>query len=121
MNKNGFTLIELLVVIGILAGMMLLIIPKFTSIMGTNRDKGYKEIEKRLEEAALKYATDNYIEGDSIKIDKNTLVNASLIGEVYDLENKSEVCDGYVVIDIVENTAKSYINCENYKTEGYEG
>ena len=50
MKKNGFTLIELLVVIGILAGLMLIIIPKFSNILNTNRDKGYKEIEKRLEE-----------------------------------------------------------------------
>ena len=47
MKKNGFTLIELLVVIGILAGLMLIIIPKFSNILNTNRDKGYKEIEKR--------------------------------------------------------------------------
>lgn len=120
MKKNGFTLIELLVVIGILAGLMMIIIPKFSSILDTNRDKGYKEIEKRLEEAALKYATDNYIEGNKITIEKNLLVSSSLIGEVYDLENKSAVCDGYVVIDLNENTAKSYIKCENYQTEGYE-
>lgn len=120
-KKNGFTLIELLVVIGILAGLMMIIIPKFSSILNTNRDKGYKEIEKRLEEAALKYATDNYIEGNKITIEKSLLVSSSLIGEVYDLENKSAVCDGYVVIDIVNNTAKPYIKCENYQTEGYEG
>lgn len=121
MKKNGFTLIELLVVIGILAGLMLIIIPKFSNILNTNRDKGYKEIEKRLEEAALKYVTDNYIEGNNITIEKNLLVSSSLIGEVYDLENKNAVCDGYVVIDIVNNTAKSYIKCENYQTEGYVG
>ena len=78
-------------------------------------------VEKRLEEAALKYATDNYIEGNKITIEKNLLVSSSLIGEVYDLENKNAVCDGYVVIDIVNNTAKSYIKCENYQTEGYVG
>ena len=121
MKKNVFTLIELLVVIGILAGLMLIIIPKFSNILNTNRDKGYKEIEKRLEEAALKYATDNYIEGNKITIEKKLLVSSSLIGEVYDLENKNAVCDGYVVIDIVNNTAKSYIKCENYQTEGYVG
>ena len=73
------------------------------------------------EEAALKYVTDNYIEGNKITIEKNLLVSSSLIGEVYDLENKNAVCDGYVVIDIVNNTAKSYIKCENYQTEGYVG
>ena len=55
------------------------------------------------------------------KLEKNLLVSSSLIGEVYDLENKKAVCDGYVVIDIVNNTAKSYIKCENYQTEGYVG
>lgn len=119
MNKKGFTLIELLVVIVILACLIILVAPEFSDILNISRNKGYKEIEKRIEEAGLKYATDNYLEGDKITIKKDLLVTASLIGEVYDLENKSSICDGYVVVDVVNNNAKSYIKCENYQTEGY--
>ena len=80
-NKNGFTLVELLVVISIILILGLIVTPKIIKTIENNKLKIYKEQEKRLEEAGLKYIQNKYIsENESeIKITKQELINSNYI------------------------------------------
>ena len=91
-KKNGFTLVELLAVIAILSLIGLIAIPKVLDAINNSRNKGYLEIEKRLEEAASKYILNEYIDSkaSSITITKEQLISEGYIEEVYDLKNNSE-------------------------------
>ena len=120
MKKNGFTLIELIAVVSLIIVLSLLITPKINGIIKENRKKSYKEMERRLEEAANKYIIQNYIDpaSESITITKEQLINSNLIGEVYDLKDKS-VCDASVLVTGLNSTPvyKANLNCANYVSE----
>ena len=117
MNKKGFTLVELIIVIAIILLLGLIATPKVMNIINDNRIKGYKEIEKRLEEAAGKYIVENCIDSSlsSIIIEKNQLIGGKYIDEIYDLKDKS-VCDAYVNVSNLNGIAnfKTMLNCSNY-------
>ena len=119
MNKRGFTLVELVTVIAIILALGLIVTPKVMSIINNNRNKSYKEIEKRLEEAAGKYVIENYVDSSLpfVRIDKEELINGKYIDEVYDLKDKS-VCDAYVNVSNLSYVAsfKAVLDCSNYDT-----
>ncbi len=121
MNKNnGFTLVELLAVIVILAVLGILTVPKINNTINDNRNKSYKEIEQRLEEAAERYILNNYIDSNinTITITKQQLIDAALIDEVYDLKDKT-VCDASIVVSNINTNIeyKAILDCSNYTTE----
>lgn len=117
MNKKGFTLVELIATIAIILLLGLIATPKVMDIINENRVKGYKEIERRLEEAAGKYIIENYVDSSLpfIKIEKNQLIEGKYIDEIYDLKDKS-VCDAYVMVSDLNKTAdfNVMLQCANY-------
>ena len=123
-NKNGFTLVELLVVISIILILGLIVTPKIIKTIENNKLKIYKEQEKRLEEAGLKYIQNKYIsENESeIKITKQELINSNYIEEIYDINDKTKICNAYVIINNINTipVAKCYISCDKYETENYK-
>lgn len=119
MNKKGFTLVELIATIAIILLLGLIVTPKIMNVINENRIKGYKEIERRLEEAAGKYIIENYTDSSLpfIKIEKNQLIEGKYIDEIYDLKDKS-VCDAYVMVSNLNKTADFNVNlrCSSYKS-----
>lgn len=119
MKKNGFTLVELIAVVAILALLMLIAVPKVLNIINNSRNKGYYEIERRLEEAAAKYITNEYIDSsiDSVTITKEELIDTGYIKEIYDLKDNS-VCNASVVVNNLNDIAKfnAVLDCSSYKT-----
>ncbi len=122
MNNKGFTLIELIAVIVVFAVLGLLLIPKTLKIINDSKLNSYKEVERRLEEAAGKYILDEYIDTtqDSITITKAQLKEKKLIDEIYDF-NDNSVCDAYVEVSNLRKSAefKAYLSCANYITESF--
>ena len=119
-NNKGFTLVELIAVVAILLVLGFMVTPKVIDIIDENRIKAYKEIEKRLEEAAAKYLAENYVDSrtETVRITKDQLIEGKYIGEIYDLKDKT-VCDGYVNVDFITTIPeyKSFITCSSYETE----
>lgn len=123
MNKKGFTLIEILAAIIIISILGLIVIPKAFNVISKNKTKLYKDQEVRLEEAANKYLTDIYTGSDSdIVIQKNELIYAGYIGEIYDLTDTASICNAYVIVSNIDTNPAidAYISCDNYVTEGYD-
>ena len=123
-NKNGFTLVELLVAISIILILGLIVTPKIIKTIENNKLKIYKEQEKILEEAVLKYIQNKYIsENESeIKITKQELIDTNYIEEIYDINDKTKICNAYVIINNINTipVAKGYISCDKYETENYK-
>ena len=120
MNKKGFTLVELMAVIAIIIFIGIIVVPGVLDIIKENREKGYSEIERRLEEAAAKYMANEYVDSnvDSIIVTKEQLIETGYIKEVYDLKNNS-ICDAYVVVKNLSGIAKFNVvlNCDSYVTD----
>ncbi len=124
MNKKGFTLIELTAVVVILAIVGVLVIPKILKVKETNINRLYKEQEDRLVDKAKEYMNDNYISStlDTFVITKTQLISGGYISEIYDLNNKAEICNAYVEITSYTTTPiiKAYLSCDGYITIGYD-
>ena len=118
-NNKGFTLVELIAVVAILLVLGFMVTPKVIDIIDENRIKAYKEIEKRLEEAAAKYLAENYVDSrtETVRITKDQLIEGKYIGEIYDLKDKT-VCDGYVLVKDLNTNANynSMLQCSSYKS-----
>lgn len=117
MNNKGFTLAELIAVIAILLILGLLIIPNTLNIIRTNKERSYKEIERRLEEAAAKYILEQDIDIslNTVTITKEQLIEKKYIEEIRDLTDNSACSANVVVTDI--NTIpvfKAHLTCANY-------
>lgn len=115
--KRGFTLVELLATIVIIVALALLITPRLKKVTDENRNKAYKEIERRLEEASQKYVTEEYISSSltSLTITKADLIDKKYIGEVYDLKDNS-VCNATINVTNLDTnpTFKVHLTCRNY-------
>ncbi len=121
MNKKGFTLIELIIVIAILGIILVISIPKILDTISVSKNKFYSEQKRRLEEASLKYINEIYIPTtqNNIIISKDTLIEKGYIEEIYDIEDKTSICDAYVIMKNINTVpiTESYINCEREITE----
>lgn len=93
----------------------------FLGIMLSKKNKPYKDKETEIIEIAKMYVESStwYPEqGQHIKIDVKELIEKGLIDEVVVEKDK---CNGYIEVTnngIIEY--KTYLNCKNYKTHGYE-
>lgn len=86
----------------------------------------YVVLEGDISEAAIVYVSDNFSFFDKIievevnisDIIENNYIKNKIIIDMYN-ENK---CAAYTIVkaSVVEIEAKTYLNCENYKTEGYD-
>lgn len=123
MSKNGFTLIELMAAFIIVALILAIVIPNVKDVITSNTEKLWKENENRLLDAAEKYLVVKKIKlpktnGETLVITKDELIAEKLIKEIYNLNKKSEICDGYV--NITNNNGlyakKAFIVC----TGGYQ-
>lgn len=87
-------------------------------IKGVNNS--YFDLETKLENAAIRYVSDNDIDINNIKkISLSTLKNEGYIEDFRDEEGN--YCGGYVKASYVGNVLdyEAYISCNNYETEGY--
>ena len=86
-----------------------------------NKSKKYKELEKELVEITKKYTATDFkypVNNEKIIIKYEELKKAGLIRKL-EVDNKK--CDGYVVLtnkNVVKY--KAYIDCNVYKTHGFE-
>lgn len=141
MNNKGFGLSELLVFIGIFLFALVAITIYGSVKLGNDSyydepdvkiqddsedleptkievKEEYINLENKLEDAAKKYSFDT---SKNIVITLSDLQDAKLIGDLIDPNDKSILCDGYVVYNNVDNQFKPYINCNGmYTTESYD-
>lgn len=85
----------------------------------------YRDLEYELISATFDYLANYYADPSVVlhntKINVQELVNHDFIDDLYD-QFGNNVCEGYSIVDRNEKgnfVVKSYINCSNYKTEGY--
>ena len=120
-NNKGFTIVELLATVVIILLLGLIVTPNVVDIINENRNKGYLEIERRLEEAASKYIVNEYIDSsvESVIITKEDLINTGYIKEIYDLKDKS-VCDASIYAYNLNSMAEfnPILSCSSYETKG---
>lgn len=118
--KNGFTLIELIATIMIILILALFITPKVIKISDDSRQKGYKEIEKRLEEAAAKYILDNYVDSSttSMTITDTMLIDGNYIDAIEPLGKyiSSRYCSATVDVTNLNTTPifTAHLTCDDY-------
>lgn len=89
----------------------------------TNIDK-YKALESKLTLAANSYIKDVYKDkrnADDVIVTLKKLVDSQYILPIYDIEDNTQKCIGYVDVSLIDNELEyaSYIKCgDNYQSEG---
>lgn len=83
----------------------------------------YINLEKNMDQAAIKYINSNisdFENNETIMISAKRFIEYGYLENMIDLISKNE-CNGYSIIKNYNGTYKvtSYINCDNYKTDGY--
>ncbi len=123
-KKNGWGTLEMLLLCGGLLIALLVAIYFISKLYGSFdnsiQNRVYMDLEVKIEDAAKSYFDRNNIEFDTTyKISLATLIASGDIDEFKD--NYGNVCDGYVIIDKINNSNfyNGYISCANYQTEKY--
>lgn len=142
LNNHGWELPKLLICVCIILvalSLAALSTLRYNSFMNGNNTKTTDETKKVLDSAAKNYysekagllsnAAQKYINNENIiidigdykKIDISTLKDNGYITSINDYYTGNS-CNGYAMV--TKNTSgildiDSYINCDNYKTEGY--
>jgi prepilin-type N-terminal cleavage/methylation domain-containing protein len=128
MKKNGFTLTEILAVIVILGIISLITITTVTRIIKNVSGDVFKLNEKNLSLSAENYYKLNYTAlprniNSQVMVTIDTLVTNNFSKRIKNPDNKSEACDGYVVITKESETKYNYdpyLKCGNtFVTSGY--
>ena len=83
----------------------------------------YKELEKNMDKAAIKYINNSVLNienNEMIMVSARNFIDFGYLENFVDSITKNE-CSGYSIIKNENKGYKvsSYINCDNYKTEGY--
>ncbi|MBP3634966.1 MAG: hypothetical protein J6J17_00705 [Bacilli bacterium] len=93
----------------------------FSGAKGGSKIKTYSQLEERLVSSAKKYLNDNpklvpSRDGETIKVNLDTLVNAEYIDKIYSIEDENIECSGYVqvVYNNESNDYIPYIKCGKY-------
>lgn len=101
-NEKGFTMIELLAVATILGVLVLIAVGGVSKYLTYSQNEVYKNYESN-----LKVASENYLlehtglipkEGDTYKIELDTLISEQYSSELIDPENEKKMCTGYVIV-----------------------
>lgn len=113
MKKKGFTLIELLAAIIIISIMLVVAIPRILNAIETAKINTYKNGNKILTKAADTYLMDNIglaptQIGDSVEITVNDLVTAKYLKPIVDPKDKSDTCNGYVLVTKLSDSGFDY-------------
>lgn len=82
--------------------------------------KYYKTVEKRAEEAAEKWAKDDYSYRDYVLI-SDLIEDEVLDSKDLEVDENDDKCDGYVTLERDDKKIKTnaYIKCEEYTTKDY--
>lgn len=119
LNKNGWGLMQMLLISGILL-ILLLFAAYYIYVFYTKLDvfsgSQYATLESKLQVAAIKYVLDNDKEDNLQSVSYELLEKSGYISNFTD--NNDVSCNGYVIIG--DNDYKTFIKCENYKTNGYK-
>lgn len=124
-NTSGFTMVELLAVIVILGILSIISIAAIQGVIARARTEYYKTQKNNLVMAAQSYlnANKNYqpkVNGQSVKIDLNTLYKSKYIDKVVDYHKKACFTDtSYVQAYKYKDEINyySYLNCPDYSEE----
>ena len=124
LNNKGWGTMEMFLLTGGLLIALLVAVffisKLYGSFDGTIGNKGYFDLETKLESAAKEYVIDNNIQIDGEqRISYETLKENNKIDNLYDENNKS--CTGYVTVTRIDNVNyyKGYISCPNYVSNNY--
>ena len=110
MNKRGFTLVELLAVIGILALILVIVIPKVTDSLSSSKDKLYEDTKKEIEKTASQYVASHpeVIGDETFTISLETLCEDKYLNcPVIDPRDKSEM-NGEISVELISNNMYEY-------------
>lgn len=107
----------------LLGGTVILIILIVIIAGCSNKKSGYGSIEDKMIKAAASYYANRKnglpkIDGDTVDVDINTLIEAKLLKEVKDPKDKNNTCSGHVTVTNVdgEYDYMPYLYCEgNYE------
>lgn len=84
-----------------------------------NDSESYEEMEELLKSAAEKYVSKYYQDDSvtSVTISLEELEKEALISSLYDPNDNSIICDGYVIYNRESNSYTPYLKCgNNYQT-----
>lgn len=135
LNKNGWSLKEMVIFSSILFAFLLIAIfnimrmyqglhSENTSNSSNSQNNSevnysYKEIENFVLEAGFDYYNLYYNLEPKVKISISKMKRQGLIkSSMLKPSSEQKECDGYVLFD--EGTAKAFIDCQKYKTNGFE-
>jgi len=124
-KKQGFTLIELLVVIIVLSVLLLIAVPSINRIINESRSKTYRILEETMAKSSKNYISVNFGElpdtiGSYVQVDLEALQASGYIDDVYDLENSTSACTGYINITKIGVYDFSYdpcLICDNHRSD----
>lgn len=88
----------------------------------TNSNLSYTETEELLRSAAMDYVKQFYNDSSvsEVVIKASDLERESLISGIYDYNEPTSSCEGYVIYKKEGNTYESYLRCgSNYITSGF--
>lgn len=136
LNNHGWGTKEFLIAAAIIFGLLLFISyevnrfymgidsnieTKASNTKKVNRSY-YTSYEKKVSDAAISYVVSNGVAvpdaGERVYI--SDLVDMGYVDNLYDYYSK-RMCSGYAIVRDYNNnlSARSYIKCSNYTTEGY--
>ena len=116
LNNRGWSLKEEIILSGILLFCLLVatfyIISFYSGVSEVSKPV-YKELEEKIEKAAIKYVN---MYGENNVITSEVLEDNNLLTSFID--SKREYCKGYVLIK--NDTYDPYIKCNEYKTKNFD-
>ncbi len=115
----GFTLVELIAVVVILGIILLIAVPRITDVINNSRINAFIKNEEMLVNVVRNYLVMNEVVlptelGDTIEVTLEQLQTAELIDEIVDPSDKSNMCNGYVLITKIGENSYDYtphLNC----------
>ena len=125
-NNKGLTLVELLAVIVIIGILSSLAVTAISKLLDRSTENYYKDQEDNIALAAQTYTNDNrnllpFKTGTTAEIGLQKLIDAGYIKTIKDKSGKKCISG---CVKITKNskedyTYKTYLECDDYKTEGY--
>lgn len=134
LNKHGWSMKEMIIFSSILFAFLLLAVFYIMRLYHGLEQRGvtnhnssnqtqitytYVEIENKVLEAGLDYYNEYYDNAEDVKISTDRMIrHGYLHSKELKPSNDSKACTGY--LQMKDGEPFAYINCSNYKTQGYE-